>query len=169
MILLCISDNSGVSTKSSKLFNNSRNKNSSSEKRSSLFKTGRCLVNLVGTGTFSKFITLYQANTFDDIRKKQIFTEIANDKFILNNAIFSYNYESVQIVKFNKIPFDLENVYEVKIYTIDSIDKTLTLPEDTFCDILLVGGGGGGGKNAGCEGGGGGGGGTVIHLTNCRL
>jgi hypothetical protein len=119
--------------------------------------------------TFSKFITLYQANTFDDIRKKQIFTEIANDKFILNNAIFSYNYESVQIVKFNKIPFDLENVYEVKIYTIDSIDKTLTLPEDTFCDILLVGGGGGGGKNAACEGGGGGGGGTVIHLTNFKL
>ena len=119
--------------------------------------------------TFPKFISLYQQNVFDDVRKKQLFDDIAKGKSILNYGIYSYRIQSLPQVKINKFPFYLENYYEIKIYTIDTIDKTLRLPEDTLCDILLVGGGGGGGKNAGCEGGGGGGGGAVIHITNFNL
>jgi hypothetical protein len=120
--------------------------------------------------TFPKFISLYQQNVFDDVRKKQLFNEIATGKSILNYGIYSYKFESLPQIRYNKMPFDLENVgYDIKIYTIDTLNKILRFPEDTLCDILLVGGGGGGGKNAGCEGGGGGGGGAVIHVTNFKF
>jgi hypothetical protein len=119
--------------------------------------------------TFTKYISLYQQNVFDDVRKKQLFDEIAKTKLILNHGIYSYKFKSVPQITFNKIPFDLENAgYDIKIYTIDTADKTFTVNENIVCDILIVAGGGAGGRNRHPSGraGGGGGAGGLIYMQN---
>jgi hypothetical protein len=116
--------------------------------------------------TLSKFIPLYQTNIFDDIKKKQLFLNIAQGKSILNNGIFLYKYESVPQIIFNEdVPFELENIDDIFIYDINTVNKTFVVKENTICDILIVGGGGGGGS----DGGGGGGGGQVLYYTNLNV
>ncbi len=58
-----------------------------------------------------------------------------------------------------------EDVYETRIFTVDSSVKSITFHKDTICDILIVAGGGGGGMDMG----GGGGGGGVIKLNNKKV
>ena len=58
-----------------------------------------------------------------------------------------------------------EDVYETRIFTVDSSVKSITFHKDTICDILIVAGGGGGGMDMG----GGGGGGGVIKLNKKRI
>jgi hypothetical protein len=56
-----------------------------------------------------------------------------------------------------------QDIYEIIEYKIADNARRITIPQNTECDILIVGGGGGGARNNGAEGGGGGGGGGVIH------
>jgi len=114
--------------------------------------------------TIQKFIPLYQTGDRDSVRQ-ELFNELAKDIGIENYQISLYNYTNLQPVKYDVQPFTLENVYEIKIYTIDTVDKTITFENDTICDILIVGGGGGGGMDMG----GGGGGGGVIELTKFTI
>lgn len=101
----------------------------------------------------------------------------SDKKLIYKNCIGVMNYNEANILldrssKDNNIELvsDVKTpIYETKIYTIDTANKTIKFEEDTICEILLVGGGGGGGKNGGCEGGGGGGGGMIVHLKNFKL
>ena len=59
----------------------------------------------------------------------------------------------------------LEDVYETRIFTVDTGDKSITFNKETYCDVLIVAGGGGGGMDIG----GGGGGGGVIKLNNTKI
>ena len=55
--------------------------------------------------------------------------------------------------------------YYYYAFTSTTGTNTITFPQNTVCDILVVGGGGGGGgKN-----GGGGGGGAVVYVPSCKL
>ena len=58
-----------------------------------------------------------------------------------------------------------EDVYETRIFTVDTANKSIIFEKDTYCDVLIVAGGGGGGMDIG----GGGGGGGVIKLNNTKI
>jgi hypothetical protein len=105
--------------------------------------------------TIQKFIPLYQGNTITAPRQLQLLNDLGIDISIANDQIAFHNYTNIQPILYDVQPFTLENIYEIKIYTIDTADKTLTFEKDTICDILVVaGGGGGGGRHAGGGGGG---------------
>jgi len=127
--------------------------------------TGRKNIFLDRFNTIQKFIPLYQGGTITAPGELQILNDLGIDIGIANYQIALHNYTNIQQVIYDVQPFTLENIYEIKIYTIDTADKTLTFEKNTICDILVVaGGGGGGGRHAG-----GGGGGAVIYNTNITL
>ena len=109
--------------------------------------------------TLDKFIKLYQINNYD-IEKKNILNDIAFANKINNYEISLYNYIKIEEIRYDVIPFDIENNYEINIFTIDTPYNKFTLDENTECSILVVGGGGGGGS---IVGGGGGAGGLVYY------
>ena len=114
--------------------------------------------------TIQKFIPLYQTGDRDG-NKQELFNDLAKDIGIENYQIALHNYTNIQPVRYDVQPFTLENIYDIKIYTLDTSDKSITFEKDTKCDILIVAGGGGGGMDMG----GGGGGGGVIELTNFTI
>jgi hypothetical protein len=115
--------------------------------------------------TIQKFIPLYQGNTITAPLQVQLLNDLGTDISIANDQIAFHNYTNIQQIITDVQPFTLENIYEIKIYTIDTADTTLTFEKDTICDILIVGGGGGGGQNSG----GGGGAGGLVLLEKFRV
>jgi hypothetical protein len=75
--------------------------------------------------------------------------------------ILNYNNDNIE-----KISFDSYNVIIFKNNNEDQTQYSINFPEDTTCDILVVGGGGAGGGNGQ---GGGGGAGAVIYYENIVL
>ena len=115
--------------------------------------------------TIQKFMTLYRNNQGDNL-KKEILEDIRQKKSIEIDQIYMHKFKSITLIKpEDKLPFELENIYEIKIYNIDTLDKTLALDQDTTCDVLVIGGGGAGGSVVG----GGGGAGAVIYRKDIIL
>ena len=115
--------------------------------------------------TIQKFMKLYRDNQGDNL-KKEILEDIRKKKNIEFDQIYMHKFKSITPIRpEDKIPFELENIYEIKIYNIDTLDKILTLDQDTTCDVLVVGGGGAGGSVVG----GGGGAGALIYRKDIIL
>jgi hypothetical protein len=133
--------------------------------------TGRKNIFLDRFNTIQKFIPLYQGGTITAPGELQILNDLGIDIGIANYQIALHNYTNIQQVIYDVQPFTLENIYEIKIYTIDTADKTLTFEKNTICDILVVAGGGAGGRNRFPSGraGGGGGAGGLIYLQNQNI
>ena len=116
------------------------------------------------TSDYGTFSTIYRYNDQQATgTHAPIITETGN---VQNNSVFIYR-EEYQATWHSGTPTGNE------YYVLEEQDEenqqqteyTVNFPEDTECDILIVGGGGGGGVYNG----GGGGGGGVIYATNLSL
>lgn len=105
--------------------------------------------------TRSKFIENACAN---NTQPYTTLLDSENYKIIKGNANFKYVNYSIQDnwVRRNEMIVQLlirtsptttreVDAYDIKIYKIDTSDKTITFDKNTICEILIVGGGGGGG------------------------
>jgi hypothetical protein len=129
--------------------------------------------------TKSKFITNASSQANYD---KAIYNTLLNSnnfkieigKTVVNVVSYALSDSNVKVsddivlklLKYTKNSKVLEeDVYETRIFTVDSSVKSITFHKDTYCDVLIVAGGGGGGMDIG----GGGGGGGVIKLNNTKI
>ena len=120
--------------------------------------------------TRSKFIENACAN---NTQPYTTLLDSENYKIIKGNANFKYVNYSIQDNFFRRNEMIVQllirtsptttrevDAYDIKIYKINTSDKTITFDKNTICEILIVGGGGGGGGGIG----GGGGAGAVVHI-----
>jgi hypothetical protein len=119
--------------------------------------------------TIQKFIKLYNGEytTILDKGRIDLLEDIKGKKKIKFNEINIGIFPEVQLIAGFEFPYTLDYVnnnqeYDILIFTSNG---TITIAQDTICDILIVAGGGAGGSTAG----GGGGAGGLIYLQNQNL
>jgi hypothetical protein len=100
-----------------------------------------------------------------------IIETVKSDLYLRNEIVDTIVRDNIQAAPVTPIVSIQEgsNIYAVESYTYsgtaNTADFTRVFPNNTVCDILIVGGGGGGGTGHG----GGGGGGSVIYLRDISL
>ena len=100
-----------------------------------------------------------------------IIETVKSDLYIENEIVDTIVRDNIQTAPVIPSIYieNTSNVYAIESYTYtgtaNTADYTRVFPNNTVCDILVVGGGGGGGTGHG----GGGGGGSVIYLRDISL
>lgn len=104
------------------------------------------------------YTTLLDSENYNIIKGKAKFKYVnysMQDNFVRRNEITAQ-----LLIRTSPTTTREVDAYDIKIYKIDTSDKTITFDKKTTCEILIVGGGGGSVGGLG----GGGGAGAVVHI-----